>query len=63
MPSETEIDQRNRALIAFTLLTGARDSALVIAACGINVLHRGGDGAWRYSISLLTLDTDSKEDR
>jgi hypothetical protein len=22
----------------------ARDSALVIAACGINVLHRGGDG-------------------
>lgn len=23
----------------------ARDSALVIAACGINVLNRGGDGA------------------
>lgn len=40
----------------------ARDSALVIAACGINVLRRGGDGTWRYSISLLTLDTDSKED-
>jgi hypothetical protein len=41
----------------------ARDSALVIAACGINVLHRGADGAWRYTISLLTFDTDSKEDR
>jgi hypothetical protein len=41
----------------------ARNSALVIAACGINVLHRGGDGAWRYTISLLTFDTDSKEDR
>ena len=41
----------------------ARDSALVIAACGINVLHRSGDGAWRYTISLLTFDTDSKEDR
>lgn len=28
MPSETEIEKRNRALIAFTLLTGARDSAI-----------------------------------
>ena len=28
MPSETEIDRRNRALVAFTLLTGARDSAI-----------------------------------
>lgn len=28
MPSETDIEKRNRALIAFTLLTGARDSAI-----------------------------------
>lgn len=28
MPINTEIDQRNRALIAFTLLTGARDGAI-----------------------------------
>ena len=28
MPSDSEIEQRNRALIAFTLLTGARDSAI-----------------------------------
>ena len=28
MPTGTEIEQRNRALIAFTLLTGARDSAI-----------------------------------
>jgi integrase len=28
MPIETEIDRRNRALVAFTLLTGARDSAI-----------------------------------
>jgi integrase len=28
MPSFTEIDRRNRALVAFTLLTGARDSAI-----------------------------------
>ena len=28
MPTKTEIDRRNHALIAFTLLTGARDSAI-----------------------------------
>jgi|AntAceMinimDraft_15_1070371.scaffolds.fasta_scaffold18505_1 integrase len=28
MPIETEIEKRNRALVAFTLLTGARDSAI-----------------------------------
>ena len=28
MPAETEIDRRDRALVAFTLLTGARDSAI-----------------------------------
>ncbi len=28
MPSDTPIQQRNRALLAFTLLTGARDSAI-----------------------------------
>jgi integrase len=28
MPLDTEIERRNRALIAFTLLTGARDSAI-----------------------------------
>ncbi len=28
MPADTEIERRNRALIAFTLLTGARDRAI-----------------------------------
>lgn len=28
MPSDTEIERRNRALFAFTILTGARDSAI-----------------------------------
>jgi hypothetical protein len=41
----------------------AGSSALVLTAHGINVAHRGGDGAWRYSISLLTLQSDSKENR
>ena len=31
MPTNNEIEQRNRALIAFTLLTGARDSAIASA--------------------------------
>jgi integrase len=31
MPFSTEIERRNRALIAFTLLTGARDSAIASA--------------------------------
>jgi len=31
MPSNTEIECRNRALVAFTLLTGARDSAISTA--------------------------------
>jgi len=41
----------------------AGSSALVLAAHGINVVHRGGDGTWRYLISLLTLESDSKENR
>lgn len=32
----------------------ARDTALVVAGGGISVVHRGGDGAWRYLISLLS---------
>ena len=31
MPTSTELEQRNRALVAFTLLTGARDSAIASA--------------------------------
>ena len=34
----------------------ARDTALVVADAGIHVLRRGGDGAWRATISLLELD-------
>ena len=31
----------------------ARDTVLVVAERAINVARRGGDGAWRYAISLL----------
>ncbi len=39
----------------------ARDTALVVADRGINVVRRGSDGTWRYAISLLTLDDTTKE--
>jgi hypothetical protein len=35
----------------------ARDTALVLAARGINVVRRGSDGAWRYAIALLLLES------
>ena len=34
-----------------------RDTALVVADAGIHVLRRGGDGAWRATISLLDLES------
>jgi ketosteroid isomerase-like protein len=41
----------------------ARDTALVLAERAINVVHRGSDGAWRYTIALLSLDpTSTKEE-
>ena len=41
-----------------------RDTALVLADQGISVARRGGDGIWRYAISLLSIDvTTTKEER
>jgi hypothetical protein len=34
----------------------ARDTALVLADGAINVVRRRSDGAWRYTIALLSLD-------
>ena len=40
-----------------------RDTALVVAEHAINVVRRGSDGAWRYAIALLALDSiPTKED-
>lgn len=42
----------------------ARDTALVVAEQGINVVRRGSDGCWRYAISLLSLrDTTPREEQ
>ncbi|MGH2451435.1 MAG: DUF4440 domain-containing protein [Candidatus Limnocylindria bacterium] len=40
----------------------ARDTALVVAERGVSVPRRGSDGAWRYAISLLSLDQVTKEE-
>jgi hypothetical protein len=42
----------------------ARDTGLIVAERGINVVRRGSDGGWRYAIALLARDdTTTKEDR
>jgi hypothetical protein len=41
----------------------AHDTGLILAAAGVNVVRRGGDGSWRYAISLLDIDdTTNRED-
>jgi hypothetical protein len=42
----------------------ARDTGLIVAERGINVVRRGTDRAWRYSIALLSRDgTTTEEDQ
>ena len=41
----------------------AHDIALVLAAQGTNVVRRGSDGAWRYAISLLSIDHQTEEEQ
>ena len=41
----------------------ARETALVLADRAINVVRRGSDGAWRYAIALLSLDSTPTKER
>jgi hypothetical protein len=42
----------------------ARDTDLVVAKRGVNVVRRGPDGGWRYAIALLSRDNAiTEEDR
>ncbi len=34
----------------------ARNTALVVSDRGINVMRRGSDGAWRFAISIVSLE-------
>jgi ketosteroid isomerase-like protein len=40
----------------------ARDTALVLADGAINVVRRGSDGAWRYAIALLSLESTAMKE-
>ena len=61
----TAMWERDRTYLADPRrIVQARGTALVVAERGINVLLRGRGGAWRYAISLLSLDdTTLKEER
>jgi hypothetical protein len=39
----------------------AHDLALILATQGTSVVRRGADGAWRYAISLLTINQTKEE--
>lgn len=39
----------------------ARDTGLVVADRSINVVRRGRDRRWRYLISLMSFDRETKE--
>jgi integrase len=52
MPANTDIERRNRALIAFTLLTGARDSA--IASMKLKHIDLGADSVYQDAREVKT---------
>ncbi len=59
----TAIWERGRTYFADPRrIVQAKDTALVVAAGGVNVLRRGSDGAWRYAIALLSLDEPIPEE-
>ena len=58
-----ELWERNVTYLADPLrVLQARDSALVVARGGINVVRRGTDGAWRYAIALLNIHSTNPEE-
>ena len=65
MPHRTDIERRNRALVAFTLLTGARDSAIAsiklkhIDLAGGSVFQDARDVNTKFSKSFTTFSSRS----
>ena len=41
----------------------ARNIALVVTEQGVNVMHRGHDGAWRYAIVLHVVEESNGRER
>ena len=57
------VDRRVDLLRRAARVVQARDTALVLGDSAINVVRRGSDGAWRYTIALLYLEpTPTKEE-
>jgi integrase len=60
MPADSEIERRNRALIAFALLTGARDSAIAsmklkhVDLAGRSIFHDARDVKTKFAKSFTT---------
>jgi hypothetical protein len=61
----SEMWERNRTYLADPRrVVQARNTGLIVAGRGINVVRRGSDGAWRYAIALLSRDnTTTEEDK
>ena len=61
----SEMWQQDRTYIAGpSRVVQARDTGLVVAQRGVNVVRRGRGGAWRYAIALLSRDeATTEEDR
>ena len=56
--------ERDRTYLADPrMVVQARDTALVVADRVINVVRRGSDGAWRYSISLMSSAHTTPQER
>lgn len=59
----TELWRRDRIYVALPgQVLRANDTALLVSAAAIHVVHRGGDGTWRAAISLLHLDTPTRSE-
>ena len=41
----------------------ARNGALVVTDQGVNVMHRGDDGAWRYAIVLQAVEESNGREK
>jgi hypothetical protein len=58
-----EMWERDRTYLAYPrLVLQARNTGLVVTERGVNVVRRGGDGAWRYAIALLARDDRTTEE-
>jgi len=62
--SAAAMGERGYAYVAEPrLVLQARDTALVVAAHGVNVVRRGSDGRWRFAISLLDMHSTEGDAR